>query len=81
MIGLIFGETRFPKEILKKIKKKRLKYLIIDLTKRRIFKKDRHSHTVSIGQVGKVIKILRENKCKKSYLLEKLKNQIFLSFD
>ena len=29
MIGLIFGETDFPKEILKKIKKKK-KYLIID---------------------------------------------------
>ena len=26
MIGLIFGETSFPKEILKKIKKKRKKY-------------------------------------------------------
>ena len=33
MIGLIFGETSFPKEILKKIKKKKKKYLIIDLTK------------------------------------------------
>jgi len=33
MIGLIFGDTDFPKEILKKIKKKNLKYLIIDLSK------------------------------------------------
>ena len=32
MIGLIFGETDFPKQILKKIKGKK-KYLIIDLTK------------------------------------------------
>jgi len=39
MIGLIFGETNFPIEILKKVKKKKLKYLIIDLTKKRIFKK------------------------------------------
>ena len=81
MIGLIFGETHFPKEILKKIKKKRLKYLIIDLTKRRTFKKDRHSHSVSIGQVGKIIKILMENKCKKVLFAGKLKNQIFLSSD
>ena len=29
MIGLIFGETDFPKQILKKIRKKK-KYLIID---------------------------------------------------
>ena len=40
MIGLIFGETDFPKQILKKIKQKE-KYLIIDLTKNKIFKKDK----------------------------------------
>ena len=65
MIGLIFGETSFPREILKKIKKRKFKYLIIDLTKGRVYKKDRHSHGVSIGQFGKIIKILKENKCKK----------------
>ena len=64
MIGLIFGETDFPKYILKKIKKK-YKYLIIDLTKKKIFKKDKNSHSVSIGQFGKIINILKENKCKK----------------
>ena len=30
MLGLIFGETNFPYEILKKVKKKHIKYLIID---------------------------------------------------
>ena len=64
MIGLIFGETHFPIQILKKIKKKHLKYIIIDLTKGR-FKKDQHSYNVSIGQFGKIIKILKDNKCKK----------------
>ena len=44
MIGLIFGETHFPIQILKKIRRKRLKYLIIDLTKGRKFKKDKHSY-------------------------------------
>ncbi len=65
MIGLIFGETSFPIEILKKVKKKRIKYLIIDLTKSNRFKKDKNSHKVSIGQFGKIIKILNENTCKK----------------
>ena len=65
MIGLIFGETSFPKEILKKIKKKKSKYLIIDLTKSRAFKKDRHSYAVSIGQFGKIINILKMNSCNK----------------
>ena len=40
MIGLIFGETDFPKQILKKVKNKK-KYLIIDLTKNKKFKKDK----------------------------------------
>jgi len=65
MIGLIFGDTDFPKEILKKIRKKKLKYLIIDLSKSKKFKKDRNTHSISIGQFGKIIKILKENKCKK----------------
>ncbi len=65
MIGLIFGNTDFPIEILKKVKKKKLKYLIIDLSKSKKFKKNRNSYTVSIGQFGKIIKILKQNSCKK----------------
>ena len=65
MIGLIFGETDFPIEILKKIKKRKLKYLIIDLSKSKKFKKDKNSHNVSIGQFGKIISILKQNNCKK----------------
>ena len=65
MIGLIFGETDFPIYVLKNVKKKRsLKYLIIDLTNGK-FKKDKNSHNVFIGQFGKIIKILKENRCKK----------------
>ena len=64
MIGLIFGETEFPKQILKKIKKSK-KYLIIDLTKTKTFKKNKNSYGVSIGQFGKIINILKENNCKK----------------
>ena len=77
MIGLIFGKTNFPKEILKKVKKRKLRYLIIDLTKRRIFTKDKHSHSVSIGQFGKIIKILKENKCKKVLFAGKVKKPNF----
>ena len=64
MIGLIFGETNFPKYIYKKIKNKK-KYLIIDLTNRNFFKKDKNSHKVSIGQFGKIVSILKDNNCKK----------------
>jgi len=65
MIGLIFGDTDFPKEILKNVKKRKIKYLIIDLSKSKKFKHDRKSHSVSIGQFGKIINILKENKCKR----------------
>ena len=65
MIGLFFGETVFPKLILQSLKKKKLKYLIIDLSKNNIFKKNSNSYRVSIGQFGKILKILKENKCKK----------------
>ncbi len=65
MIGLIFGETSFPNEILKKVKKKKLNYLIIDLTQLKKFKKDKKSYSVSIGQFGKIINILKKNNCKK----------------
>ena len=65
MIGLFFGESNFPKEILIKIKKKKIKYKIIDLTKNKFFKEDKNSYSVSIGQFGKILKILKENKCKK----------------
>ena len=65
MIGLIFGDTDFPKEILKTVKKRKIKYLIIDLSKSKKFRQDRKSYSVSIGQFGKIIHILKENSCKK----------------
>ena len=65
MIGLIFGDTDFPREILKTIKKRKIRYLIIDLSKSKKFNKDNKSHSVSIGQFGKILNILKENNCKK----------------
>ncbi len=65
MIGLFFGDTDFPKLILKKIKKNKKKYLIFDLSKKNIFKKDLKSFRVNIGQFGSILKLLREKKCKK----------------
>ena len=77
MLGLIFGETNFPIKILKKIKKKNLKYLIIDLTNKKKFKRDKNYHTISIVQFGKIIKILKENKCKKVLFAGKVKKPNF----
>ena len=77
MLGLIFGETNFPLEILKKVKKKHIKYLIIDLTKKKNFKKDKNSYAVSVGQFGKVIKIFKKNKCRKVLFAGKVKKPNF----
>ena len=77
MIGLIFGDTDFPNEIHKTIKKKKIKYLIIDLSKSKKFKKDKKSYSVSIGQFGKIINILKENKCKKVLFAGKVNKPIF----
>ena len=47
MIGLFLGSTDFPKKILDKIKKKKKKYFIIDLTKNNIFKKNKNNYSYS----------------------------------
>ena len=77
MIGLIFGDTNFPKYIYKKIKGYK-KYIIIDLTKKKIFKKDKNSYAVSIGQFGKIISILKKNNCKRILFAGKVQKPNFL---
>ena len=65
MIGLFLGSTDFPKKILNKIKKKKLKYFIIDLTKKNLFKKDKNSYFINIGKFGQILNLINEKKCKK----------------
>jgi len=65
MICLFLGETDFPKIVLKKIKKIKVKYFIIDLSKKKIFKKNKNSYYFSIGQFGKIINLIKEKKCNK----------------
>ncbi|MDA9084730.1 UDP-2,3-diacylglucosamine diphosphatase LpxI [Candidatus Pelagibacter sp.] len=65
MIGLFLGSTDFPKKVLDKIKKKKKKYFIIDLTITNSFKKNKNSYFISIGKFGKILKLIKEKKCKK----------------
>ena len=62
MLGLILGSTQFPKEILKKIKKLKIKYFIIDLSQKKEFKKEKNVNYVSLGQFGKIINIIKKYK-------------------
>jgi len=64
MIGLFLGDNDFPKKILNKIKKLKTSYFIIDLSKKKEFKKNNYSYSISIGQFGKIINLIKEKKCK-----------------
>ncbi len=65
MIGLFLGENQLPLEILKSLKKKKLKYFIIDLSKNNKFKKDKNCYFISIGKFGKILDLIKSKKCKK----------------
>jgi DUF1009 family protein len=65
MICLILGDTDFPIKVLKNIIKKKIKYFIIDLSKKNIFKSNNNSNRISIGQFGKMIKLMKLHNCKK----------------
>jgi len=65
MIGLVLGETQLGSLIINKLNKLKIKYTIIDISKKNIYKKKKNSYSVSIGQLGKAIYILKKFKCKK----------------
>ena len=65
MIGLFLGEKKLPLEILKSLKKKKIKYFIIDLSKNNKFKNDRNSYFINIGKFGKILELIKSKKCNK----------------
>ena len=65
MIGLFLGEKKLPLEILKNLKKKKIKYFIIDLSKKNKFKKYKSSYFINIGKFGKILELIKSKKCKK----------------
>ena len=77
MIGLFFGDTEFPNQILKKIKKIKIKYLIIDLSSNKIYKKNPNSHLIDIRQFSKIFKLLKDKKCNKVLFAGKINKPRF----
>ena len=65
MIGLLLGETQLGKLIINKLKLRNKKFIIIDISKKKIFKKNKNFFPLSIGQLGKAISILKKHECKK----------------
>ena len=78
MIGLVLGETQIGSLILGKLKKLNIKYIVIDISREKIFKTDKHSHQLSIGQLGKAISILKKNNCKKIIFAGRVNRPNFL---
>ena len=48
MIGLIVGESSLPNFIINKLLKKKVEFLILDLTKSNIYKKYKNSYSLKI---------------------------------
>jgi UDP-2,3-diacylglucosamine hydrolase len=65
MIGLFLGDTDFSEIVLKKIRKLKKKYFIIDFSKNNKFKKDNNCHRISIGKFGKIINLIKEKNSNK----------------
>ena len=65
MIGLFLGDTDFSKIVLKKIKKLKKKYFIIDFSNKNDFAKEKNSYRISIGKFGKIIDLIKKQKSKK----------------
>ena len=79
MIGLFFGDTDFPKKILNKIKKLKKNYFIIDLSQNKKFKSNKNSYSISIGQFGKIIKLIKEKRCSRVIFAGKINKPKFSS--
>ena len=69
MIGLVLGETKLGKIIINKLKLIDQNFLVIDISKKKIYKKNKNHISLSIGQLGKAISILKKNNCKKKLFL------------
>ena len=66
MIGLVLGDTQLGSLIVKKLELLKKKFVIIDISKKKIFKKNKNFFPLSIGQLGKAISILKKYECKNS---------------
>ena len=79
MIGLFLGDTDFSEIVLKKIIKKKIKYFILDFSKKNKFKRDKNSFKISIGSFGKIINLIKQKNCKKVLFAGKIAKPNFSS--
>ena len=65
MIGLVLGDTQLGNLIIKKLILLKKQHIIIDISKKKIFKRHKNSFSLTIGQLGKAISILKKHNCEK----------------
>ena len=65
MITLILGDSKFPNLIINKLKKKRKKFIIIDLSKKNVFQKEKNAFRISIGRFGSMLDLIKRKKSNK----------------
>ena len=68
MIGVIAGDGSLPKLIVKKLKNKKFKHVVINLSKKKIKK----NYVFAITQISSIIQVLKKNKCKEIILVGKV---------
>ena len=79
MIGLFLGDTDFSDIVLKKVKKLKIKYFIIDFSKKNKFKNDKHSFRISVGKFGTIINLIKQKKSKRVLFAGKIAKPNFSS--
>jgi len=80
MIGIIAGDGSLPKLIVKKLKNKKLNYIVINLSKKN---QKQQKYNFAITQISSIIQILKKNQCKEIILAGKVTRPNFadLRFD
>ena len=73
MLGIIAGETSLPKYLIYKLTKKKIKFIILDLTQSNLYKKYINSYSLKITELGRALSILNKNNCKKIIFIGKVK--------
>jgi DUF1009 family protein len=72
MLALIAGNTDLPHIIIKKLYKKKIDFIILDLTSNKTYKNHTNSYSVKITQLDKALLILKKNNCNKIILAGKV---------
>ena len=73
MLGIIAGETILPKYLINKLTKKKIKFIVLDLTQSNLYKNYTNSYSLEITELGRALSILNKNNCKKIIFIGKVK--------